>query len=214
VTGLAGTGFLADDMWLIAHHEISGKPYVQPRALGIGLASGLLAELMLEGQISLRDGAVTVASRTPPEDGLERHVLGQVAGEYERHPVQTWLHFVGRTAADDVARRLESAGYVTRAGGRRFWGGGRWVPVDADNAFAPVLRVRAVLDAGRPLTAHGAVLAGLVTACGLGFRLAQYAPPRAGRSAEQAVAQLDPRLRELVAQTQAAVDSALLAHRV
>jgi hypothetical protein len=61
---------------------------------------------------------------------------------------------------------------------------------------------------------HGAVLAGLVIACGLGFRLAQYAPPRAGRSVEQAVAQLEPGPRELIAQTQAAVDGALLAHRV
>jgi hypothetical protein len=61
---------------------------------------------------------------------------------------------------------------------------------------------------------HGAVLAGLVTACGLGFRLAQDGPPRTGRSVEQAVAQLGPGPRELIAQTQAAVDGALLAHRV
>ena len=50
--GLSGTGRVADDLYLMAHHEISGKPYVQPRALGLGLAGGLLADLMLAGHIS------------------------------------------------------------------------------------------------------------------------------------------------------------------
>ncbi len=39
MTGLSGTGRVGDDLYLIAHHEISGKPYVQPRALGLGLAA-------------------------------------------------------------------------------------------------------------------------------------------------------------------------------
>ncbi|MGH3274178.1 MAG: ATP-binding protein, partial [Streptosporangiaceae bacterium] len=43
---LAGTGLIADDLYLIASHEVSGKPYLPPRALGAGLAGGLLAELM------------------------------------------------------------------------------------------------------------------------------------------------------------------------
>ena len=43
---LGGTGRVADDLYLIAHHEVSGKPYLSPRAAGIGLAGGLLAELL------------------------------------------------------------------------------------------------------------------------------------------------------------------------
>jgi hypothetical protein len=56
------------------------------------------------------------------------------------------------------------------------------------------------------------VLAGLAAGCGLGFRLAQY-PPGPGYRPDQAAARLDPGLRELIAQTQAAVDSAVLCHR-
>ena len=41
-----------------------------------------------------------------------------------------------------------------------------------------------------------------------------YLPPNARRRLDEAVGQLDPGLRELIAQTQAAVDSALLSHRV
>jgi hypothetical protein len=50
--GLGGTGRVADDLYLMAHHETSGKALIQPRAPGIGLAGGLLAELMLAGSIS------------------------------------------------------------------------------------------------------------------------------------------------------------------
>jgi hypothetical protein len=215
VPGLSGTGRLADDLYLMAHHEVSGKPYVQPRALGLGLAGGLLAELMLLGSIRLvPDGVVVAAGRAAPEDGLARSVLGLIAGEHERRPVRDWLLFVARTAAGELGRRLEQSGYVTQAGGRGLRRSGRRVPVDPDSAFAPLLRVRSALDTTRPLSAEGAVLAGLAVACGLGFRLVQYTPPKTGRSVDEAVGQLGPGLRELVAQTQAAVDSALLSHRV
>ena len=52
--GLGGTGRVADDLYLMAHHEVSGRPLLQPRALGTGLAAALLAELMLGGSIVLR----------------------------------------------------------------------------------------------------------------------------------------------------------------
>lgn len=212
--GLSGTGLVADDLCLMAHHELNGKPYVQPRALGLGLAGGLLAELMLLGNISVRHEEVVAANRPAPKEVLARHVLDLVLNERQRHPVRDWLLFVGGTAAGDVARRLERSGYVTRAGRRVPWRDGRWVPVDADSAFAPLLRVRAAQDVTRPLSAYCATLAGLAMACGLGFRLVEYAPDRIGRSLEEAVAQLGPGLRELIQQTQAAVDSALLSHRV
>src|ERR1019366_5611845 len=197
--GLSGTGRVADDLYLMAHHEVTGKPFVQPRALGTGLAGGLLAELMLGASISLRPDGAVLPGRTWPEDELARHLRDLIAAEREPHPVGEWLLFLARTAANDVAERLERSGYVTRSGGRRR--PERWVPVDPDWAFSPLLRVRSALDPASPLSAHGAVLAGLAAACGLSFRLSQYAPPP-GR-----------RLEELIAQTQAAVDSAVLSHR-
>jgi hypothetical protein len=87
------------------------------------------------------------------------------------------------------------------------------VPADRDNAFAPVLRARAALDASRPLTTHAAVLTALAGACGLGFRLAEYAPAGRTRPIGQVTGCLDPSLGGLIAQTRTAVDSAVLAHR-
>jgi len=207
--GLGGTGLVADDLYLMAHDENTGRPLLRRRALGTGLAGGLLAELMLAGCITVRhDGAVALG-RTWPAGELARQVRDVIAAEHEPHLVREWLLFGARTAAQDVAGRLERSGYLRRAAGRR---PGRRVPVDPDWAFAPLVRVRSALDPARPWSAHGAVLAGLAVACGLGFRLAQYVPP-AGRRLDDVAARLDPGLRELIAQTQAAVDSAVLSHR-
>ena len=211
---LTGTGRLADDLYLIAHHEVSGKPLLQPRAAGLGLAGALLAELLLSGRIQIGPDRVAVADPAPPEDALAGSVLGQMLGEAEPHDAATWLLYLARTAAADVAGRLAQSGYLTRASARRGWRGGRWVPVDAECAFVPVARVKSALDPSRELNVHGAALAGLAAACGLGSRLALYLPPKADRALSEAVRRLDPGLRELIARTQAAVDSALLSHRV
>src|SRR5437016_2551359 len=99
--GLRGTGMVADDLYLMAHNEASGRPFLQPRALGIGLAGGLLAELMLAGGITLgHDGTLFTGSRPAgpgltgpgpagpgltgpavPADGLARQVLGLLTAE-------------------------------------------------------------------------------------------------------------------------------------
>ena len=128
--------------------------------------------------------------------------------------MRDWLLFLARTAAADVARRLEQEGYLRLAAARRPWRAGRWVPVDADCAFAPLIRVKSALDSSRPVAVQHVVLGGLAAACGLGHQLALYLPPGARSRLDQAVQVLHPSLRELIAQTQAAVDSALLAHRV
>ncbi len=67
---LSGTGRLADDLYLVAHHEITGKPHLQPRALGLGVAAGLLGELMLPGAIYLTRGLVMIGDGPPPGEEL------------------------------------------------------------------------------------------------------------------------------------------------
>ncbi len=65
MVSLTGTGRLADDVYLLAHHEVSGRPFLHARVLGLGLAGALLAELVLEGKIFIRPGEVVVADRPP-----------------------------------------------------------------------------------------------------------------------------------------------------
>jgi hypothetical protein len=209
---LAGTGLIADDLYLLAHDDRTGRPALKGRPLGIGLAGGLLAELLLDGSSSLqRDGTIT-AHRRRPADDLERRVLDQIAAEGKPCPLRTLLLFFARSVAGDVASRLEQAGYLRHAGSRIPGRAGRWVPVDATWALTAVVRARSALDPARPADPRHVVLAGLAGACGLRFRLAQFKVP-GNRTIEEATARLDPDLRYLIAQTQVSCDSAMLSHR-
>jgi hypothetical protein len=211
---LSGTGRLADDLYLLAHDDVTGRSFLQPRALGLGLAGALLAELVTSGHLGVRAAGLGVISLAAPQDGLARQVLALLLGERDRHSLAQWLMVLAVTAEQDVAGRLGQLGYLTQVRSRRPWRDGRWVPADSDAAFAPAIRVLAVLDPARRATTGDVTLAGLAAACGLGSRLLPYGPPGGRRRLDDAVRGLSPDLRELVAQTQAAVDSALLSHRV
>jgi Golgi phosphoprotein 3 (GPP34) len=209
---LKGTGLVADDLYLLAHHDATGRPLLQPRPLCLGLAAGLLAELILDGGIGLRQDGMVRAERGAPADQLSRQVREKIITERAARPVRDWVLYLARGAAEDVARRLERSGYLIPAGGRVPWRPRRWVPVDADWAFAPLVRVRSSLDPARPAGPHDAVLAALALACGLEFRVDQYVPPPR-RDPADLTRQLGSSLRGLIAETQAVVDSALLSHR-
>ena len=136
VPGLGGTGRVADELYLIAHHELTGRAHLAPRAVGLGLAGALLAELILADAITVAAGAVVAAVPGQADDQLTAAVAAQIAGE-DTHPVADWLAFLARTAAGEVAARLAHAGYLAPPP-RRSWRATRWVPVDPDCAFAPV----------------------------------------------------------------------------
>ena len=208
---LGGTGRIADELWLIGHHEVTGRAHLQPRALGLGLAGGLLCELILDGAITVAVGTV-VPSQARPGDQLGGEVLRRIAAEGQVHPVRDWLAFLGRTSADEVAARLAACGYLTAAPWR-LWRA-RLAPANPDCAFAPVARVKAALDPSAPVAVTGVVVAALAGACGLAPRLGLYLPSGSRARIEVMARVLDPGLEEVITQVQAAVDAALLAHRV
>ena len=211
--GLDGTGWLADDLYLMAHDDRTGRLLLSARAAGLGLAGAVLADLVLAGCVRVAGGQVAVTGAAAPGDGLAAGVLGVLASEQPPRPVADWLAFLARTAPADVAARLERAGYLVPVVARP-WRTARWRPADPDCAFAPIVRVESALSPGRPADTQGVALAGLAGACGLGARLALYLAPGARARIEAATAQLGPGLRELIAGTQAAVGAALLAHRI
>ncbi|MGA8461731.1 MAG: GPP34 family phosphoprotein [Streptosporangiaceae bacterium] len=211
--GLGGTGRIADELYLIGHHEVTGRVHLSPRAVGLGLAGALMAELVLAGAVTVEAGTVMPAGQGQPDDQLTSAVAGQIAGETPYRPMADWLAFLARTAPGDVAARLASAGYLAAAR-RRPWQAARWQPTDPDCAFAPIARLKAALHLDRPGDAQSITLAGLAAACGLGPRLALYLPAGARTRTDALVSLLPPELREVIAQTQAAVDAAVLAHRM
>ena len=111
--GLSGTGLVADDLYLLAHDDRTGRPLLPPRPLGTGLAGALLAELMLARLIGLRLRHRGRDRPDVPPAAVQGHVLLKlIADEPGPLPVRAWLGFLGRTAARDVALRLEQAGYL------------------------------------------------------------------------------------------------------
>ena len=211
--GLSGTGLMADDLYLLAHDDRTGKPLLPPRPLGTGLAGALLAEVMLSGYIGLRsDTAVVIGRDMSPAMAYSRVLLKQIAEEPSPLPVQAWLRYLARTAMRDVAARLEQAGYLTGVRSRIPGRPGRMVPTDPDRAFSPMVRARSALNPNREPAPYAGALAGLAVACGRGFRLDQYRS-QADRSTDDAVAYLTPVLRQLITQTQISVSAAVLSHR-
>ena len=210
---LTGTGLVADDLYLMTHHESSDKSFLQPRALGLGLAGGLLAEQLLEANIGIEYGSVRVTGGTVPRDELARSLLELIAKESEPRPVRDWLEYLALSAADDVAHRLQRVGYLVKAASRKPWRSGRAVPANSDTAVMALVRACSAFNASRPLTASAATLACLATASGLGYRLEEYGHTTR-RTLADVMTCLGPELYELISQTQAAVDSALLSHRM
>jgi hypothetical protein len=73
--------WLADDFWLAAHDSVKGRSLVGDWPLGVGLAAGLLAELILCGYVDLRQGELFREMDELPNDPALRPLLVTMAEE-------------------------------------------------------------------------------------------------------------------------------------
>ncbi|MGW4502225.1 GOLPH3/VPS74 family protein [Micromonospora sp. NPDC004336] len=202
---------IADEFFLIAHNDSRGRAKLHPAATGLGLAGGLLGELVLRGHVTVSAGAVAVVDRRPPADALAHTVLDQMVGESQHQAVRTWLSFLAQTAVTSVGERLARAGVLRRQESRRLLRTTvSYVPVDLNAAAWPATRLRALLERPEPPGVPDAVLLGLVAAAGLTREVMWSAGPRAHRRLGVLVPALPAPLRELVAHTEAAVGAAVL----
>jgi hypothetical protein len=198
---------LADEFYLIAHTDTTGAARLHPRAAGYGLASALLAELYLQERLTIDDSVVIVTSSAAPQDLLSHTVLEHLLGEAQRHPVRDWLAFLGRTAADDVARRLTRAGLLELVETRRLFGVTRsYIPLAINEAAWPKARISARLMALQPMELSDQVLAGLCYATGLVKAMVWKDTAQASRLyLARVVAELPGPLRTLISETEIAV---------
>lgn len=80
----AGLSRLTDDLWLAAHDSVNGKRSIGEWPLGVGLATGLLAELVGGGFVELREGELFRTTQVPPDDPALYQLLVTMRTE-ERH---------------------------------------------------------------------------------------------------------------------------------
>lgn len=218
MTGLRRTGQLADDFFLMVHDDLSHRPRLSSRILGIGLAGALLGELALLGAIDVWDGAVVVIAAGTPQTVLAGEVLHELEDE-PRLAVGDWLDYLGQQAVRRVAGRLEAEGLVyLRASRLKVLGAAdRWLPVDAATAGWPAIDVKLKIFNGRA-DAHHLMLLGLARATALNHPSLWDVRDRLQDPAvlERTLEPLgqSPPLLELLAHVEAAVGSAVTSQRI
>lgn len=202
---------IANDYFLIAHDEQTGKIRIQERVAGIGLASALLGELALTGNLRVARGKLSVLRGGPPGDDLAERVLHQIGAEIQHEDVRTWLQFLSQGAANRVGDRLTRAGFVRPVRKRRLTGSVvRYVSVDLNVSGRPAMRLNTQIGRGLPATMADAMLTGLVAATGLSRRVWWDSDSLVSHHVQTTVASLPMSLRELLAHTEAAVGDAVL----
>lgn len=203
---------VADEFFLIAHNDSRGRAKLHSSATGLGLAGCLLAELILDGNITVAGGEMSVVHTRPPADALAHTVLDQLVGEAHHRSVRIWLSFLAQSAATSVGERLSRAGVLRRQESRRLLRSKvGYVPVDPNAAAWPATRLRLLLErSDPPPTLPDAVLLGLTAAAGLSREVLWSVGPRAEHRFTELVASLPPPLKELATQTEAAVGAAVL----
>lgn len=208
---------LADELFCVAHDDRTGRSRLRPRVLALGLAAGLLGELVLYRRVDVLDsGVLRVVSREAPPDALAHATLEQLLAQPQHRQVRTWLAFLAESAVDSVAHRLVLAGVWARVEHRRL---GRTriahLPVDPNVAAWRAIRLGRLLASREPITVPDAVLAGLVAITGLTEIVLwqpEYREPGMARITAE-VHRLPWPLHHLLAFTEAAAGDAVLAPR-
>jgi Golgi phosphoprotein 3 (GPP34) len=210
---------LADEFYLIAHEDRTGRSRVHPRATGLGLAAALLGELMLLDRVRVYGGDLYVMSHEPPGDALSHNVLDLLVVQRQHRELRTWLAFLAQDAEVWVGERLLRAGVVEPVTRRRLRGAQTvYMPMNSRQrnavAWAPV-RLANILVQGRAIDITDRVLAGLVLATGLTRHvLWDFAAHRSGLTHLYTIVESLPvDLRELIEHTEASVGSVLAAGR-
>jgi hypothetical protein len=210
---------LADQYFLIAHQDRTGRSRLHPRATGLGLAAALLGELILEGRIGIADGDLVILDRHPPADSLTHDILDLLIAQQRHREVRTWLAFLSQDAEVRVGERLVRLGAVDLITRRRMLSTEVvYMPNSPEQrnaaAWAPA-RLANLLVRGIELSLTDRVLVGLVAATGLTRHvLYDFEMHRqAFQSLPSAVDALPGDLRDLIEYTEASVGSVLTVGR-
>ncbi|WP_428966663.1 GOLPH3/VPS74 family protein [Micromonospora fluostatini] len=163
---------LADELFLIGHDDFTGKPLAAAGNFDTALAGAILAELVLDGRLSVDNGAVVPLDHQPRDEPLTDQVLSEILRRGSGHSARLWLAFLrdemqirervgGRLAGAGWVRRVESRGLTLRSSVR-------WPGVNPNLVAAPRVRLAASLQQTyRPLDTPTATLAALIRAANL-----------------------------------------------
>lgn len=160
---------LADDLFLLALDDRTGRFRLEAGALGLGLGGAMLAELLIAGNIAISSERISVRPRTSPPDSLTHAVVELLAAE-PQHNLRTWVTFLARDAVEKTAERLVRDHYIRREETRTLLlrqGGVTYPAVDPNQVFWRSARVTQLIEERAVTEWSDCVLVGLAHATGL-----------------------------------------------
>lgn len=114
----AESRWLANDLWLAAHDGVRGARLIGDWPLGVGLAVGLLAEMIFGGFLELREGELFRTAAELPTDPALRPLLVKMEVEEQTWPRPVPLR---PSRVRSAARAPDDQGWGPRASERGGW---------------------------------------------------------------------------------------------
>lgn len=161
---------LADELFLIAHDDYSGKSVTATNLLEAALSAAVIGELILDRRISVVRNEVFVADHRVWQEPVTDRVLGEMVHRGDGHAVRSWITFLQPQILERVGDRLVSAGMVRRetSRGLTLRTTVRWPGIDPNRVARPRIRLTATLErSDQPLDFRTTTLASLVNSAGM-----------------------------------------------
>ncbi|THA60541.1 GPP34 family phosphoprotein [Streptomyces sp. A0958] len=165
---------LPEELLLLAHDPVEGRPLCRPHLLRLGLAGAVAAELVLAGRVAVDNGRITALGAPPVGDALLDAALAGVAGRRKGHKLPRWVRdtagvktTAGRT--DEVWRHRLIARGALREERSRALGliAQRRHPAGPDDRTSPARERVAAVASGASDDGRDRLLAALAGATGL-----------------------------------------------
>ncbi|QSB06852.1 GOLPH3/VPS74 family protein [Natronoglycomyces albus] len=206
---------LADELFFVSLNSVTGQPVIPVSIASMGMAAGLLAELVMERHITVdKKGQPIVLDSSPPSDSLAHNILDRLKAESATHTLDIWVAYLGIEAYRQVGSRMEIAGVVEHSTQRKLLKRIHvYTPRDTNFASWPSVRLRRHLQQASRVPITDAFLLGVCKHIGLEGHLLQTAPPTARTRLAAIAGSLPDELAAIVKHTEVAVGSAVLTHR-
>ena len=211
---------LTEEFFLLSHDDYTGKPCLNREVLGLGLAGGLLAQLLVARRITVTGDGIGLRDPRPYRQPAPDFVVQEIYWQANQHAVYSaveWVKYLRDKTYPLVAQELVRRRVVRQENGGLLGRSKRYVAVDAVHASRP--RVRLVYFCQRlellatELDEQTAGLAGLAIATRLESVIATTAGIDPGQGLRAMMARLPGDTRTVLAGVDAAVTADALAVR-
>lgn len=142
---------IADELWLLSHHEQSGRPKLDEQRVALGLSGAIVCELLTDGLITIA-GEQHVFLRYDPRygrDEIAQWALTEMDRADGQVPVSQWIWHLCNEVTPRVIDRLAQAGVVEYIKAGLLGGARRAVAANANLAASPRVRMLHQLATGQ-----------------------------------------------------------------